>query len=130
MAESAPVPDEELASLRRRVAELEAERDRYAQQNAELFVLQQIFSTMNSSLDSEDILATVLRGVHETLHFGRVVLFDVRDGVASRRLETGPQGDVVASPTRETCATPCPSWPWSAGRPTSPSGSPTTATAR
>jgi diguanylate cyclase (GGDEF)-like protein len=94
MPEDAPVPHEELAALRRRVAELEAERDRYAQQNAELFVLQQIFSTMNSTLDTDDILATVLRGIRETLRFGRVVLFDVHDGVASRRLETGPDGDV------------------------------------
>ena len=89
---------EELAALRARVARLEAERDEFAQQNAELFVLQQVFSTMNSTLEIDDILATVLRGVHEALRFGRVVLFDVRDGVASRRLETDAQGDVVASP--------------------------------
>lgn len=93
-----PVPPyEELAALRRRVAELEAQRDEYAQQNAELFVLQQVFSTMNSTLDVDDILATVLRGVHEALRFGRVILFDVRDGVASRRLETDRAGSVVVS---------------------------------
>ena len=89
---------DDVAALRRRVAFLEAERDEFAQQNAELFVLQQVFSTMNSTLEIDDILATVLRGVHEALRFGRVVLFDVRDGVPSRRLETEPDGTVVASP--------------------------------
>jgi diguanylate cyclase (GGDEF)-like protein len=88
---------DEVAGLRRRVAFLEAERDEFAQQNAELFVLQQVFSTMNSTLEVDDILATVLRGVHEALHFGRVVLFDVRDGVPSRRLETEADGTVVPS---------------------------------
>lgn len=94
-------PHAELARLRRRVLELEAQRDEYAQQNAELFVLQQVFSTMNSTLEIDDILATVLRGVHEALRFGRVVLFDVRDGVASRRLETDGDGEVIASPDPE-----------------------------
>ena len=89
---------EELAELRRRVAFLEAERDEVAEHNAELFVLQQVFSTMNSTLEIDDILATVLRGVHVALHFGRVVLFDVRDGVASRRLETELDGTVMAAP--------------------------------
>lgn len=88
---------EELAELRRRVAVLEAERNEFAQQNAELFVLQQVFSTMNSTLEIDDILATVLRGVSEALRFGRVVLFDVRDGVPTRRLETGADGSVVPS---------------------------------
>ena len=89
---------EELAELRRRVALLEAERNEFAQQNAELFVLQQVFSTMNSTLEIDDILATVLRGVHEALRFGRVVLFEVLDGVPSRRLETTGDGTVTASP--------------------------------
>ena len=53
---------EEIAQLRRRIADLEAERDEFAQQNAELFVLQQVFSAMNSTLDIDDILSTVLRG--------------------------------------------------------------------
>ena len=88
----------ENADLRSRLALVEAERDEYAQQNAELFVLQQVFSTMNSTLEIDDILATVLRGVREALRFGRVVLFDVRDGVPSRRLETAPDGEVVVSP--------------------------------
>ena len=52
---------EEIAELRARVAMLEAERDEFAQQNAELFVLQQVFSTMNSTLEIDDILATVLQ---------------------------------------------------------------------
>ncbi|MDB5028890.1 MAG: hypothetical protein JWO66_2579 [Candidatus Eremiobacteraeota bacterium] len=88
---------EEVAHLRLRVAALEAERDEFAQQNAELFVLQQVFSTMNSTLEIDDILATVLRGVFETLAFRRVVLFDVRDGVAGRRLETQLDGAVIPS---------------------------------
>jgi diguanylate cyclase (GGDEF)-like protein len=87
----------ELAELRRRIAVLEGERDEFAQQNAELFVLQQVFSTMNSTLEIDDILATVLRGVHEALGFGRVVLFDVTDSIATRRLETGEDGAVVPS---------------------------------
>jgi len=89
---------EEIALLRRRVSSLELERDEFAQQNSGLFVLQQVFSSMNSTLEIDDILAMVLRGVHEALHFGRVVLFEVRDGVPSRRLETDPGGTVVHSP--------------------------------
>ncbi len=90
---------EEVALLRTRIAELEAERDEYAQQNAELFVLQQVFSTMNSTLEVDDILSTVLRGVNEALRFGRVVLFDVHGhGKATRRLETDSVGNVLPSP--------------------------------
>lgn len=96
----------ELAELRVRVAYLESERDEYAQLHAELFVLQQVFSTMNSTLEIDDILATVLRGVHEALRFGRVVLFDVVGGVATRRLETAQDGSVLTpagdAVTRET----------------------------
>lgn len=88
----------EIASLRRRIAELEAERDEFAQQNAELFVLQQVFSTMNSTLEIDDILSMVLRGINEALRFGRVILFDVRDGVPTRRLETDSLGHIIASP--------------------------------
>ena len=90
---------DEVAFLRSRVIALEAERDEYAQQNAELFVLQQVFSTMNSTLEVDDILSTVLRGVNEALRFGRVVLFDVHGpGRATRRLETDPAGNVLPSP--------------------------------
>lgn len=89
---------EEIAELRLRVARLEAERNEFAQQNAELFVLQQVFSTMNSTLEIDDILAMVLRGVSEALRFGRVVLFDVQDGLPTRRLETDATGSVVSSP--------------------------------
>ena len=89
---------DEIAELRRRISLLEAERDELAQQNAELFVLQQVFSTMNSTLEIDDILATVLRGVFEALEFRRVVLFEVRDGIASRRLETTADGTVIPSP--------------------------------
>lgn len=53
---------------------------------------------MNSTLEIDDILAMVLRGINEALRFGRVVLFDVRDGVASRRLETNSVGQAIVSP--------------------------------
>jgi diguanylate cyclase (GGDEF)-like protein len=88
----------EIAELRCRVAELKAERDEFAQENAELFVLQQVISSMNSTLEIDDILSTVLRGINEALRFSRVVLFDVNDGVALRRLETNQLGQVIASP--------------------------------
>jgi diguanylate cyclase (GGDEF)-like protein len=87
----------EMAALRGRIALLESERDELAQQNAELFVLQQVFSTMNSTLDIDDILSTVLRGITEALRFERVILFNVRDGIVTRRLETDALGSVVAS---------------------------------
>src|SRR5215472_15123019 len=78
----------EIEQLRSRIAILEAERDEYAQQNSELFVLQQVFSTINSTLDINDILSMVLRGVVEALKFKRVILFDViESGVIIRRLE-------------------------------------------
>ncbi|MBV8333834.1 MAG: hypothetical protein JO192_13930, partial [Candidatus Eremiobacteraeota bacterium] len=64
----------ELDELRARLAMVEAERDEYAQQNAELFVLQQVFSTINSTLEINDILSMVLRGVVEALKFKRVIL--------------------------------------------------------
>ncbi len=90
---------EEVAWLRQRVAQLEAERDEYLQQTSERFVLQQVFSTMNSTLEIDEILATVLRGVCETLRFRRVVLFDVPGpGRATRRLETDQLGAVIPSP--------------------------------
>ena len=86
---------EELERLRSRIALLEAERDEYAQQNAELFVLQQVFSTINSTLDINDILSMVLRGVAEALRFKRVVLFDSTDGrTIVRRLECDENGVV------------------------------------
>ena len=84
--------------LRSRIAMLEAERDEYAQQNAELFVLQQVFSTINSSLDINDILSMVLRGVCEALKFNRVILFDVDDDHnVIRRLEGDGNGIVAHS---------------------------------
>lgn len=78
----------EIEELRRQVADLEAE-------NSELLVLQQVFSTINSTLNIDDILSTVLRGVHVALHFQRAILFDVEDGVLTRRLETDTKGDAV-----------------------------------
>ncbi|MBV8153535.1 MAG: GGDEF domain-containing protein [Candidatus Eremiobacteraeota bacterium] len=86
----------ELDELRARLAMVEAERDEYAQQNAELFVLQQVFSTINSTLEINDILSMVLRGVVEALKFKRVILFDViENGVIIRRLEGDLNGQVL-----------------------------------
>ncbi len=88
----------ELARMKKRLASLEAERNEYAQQVEELFVLQQVFSTINSTLDINDILSTVLRGVHEALTFRRVMLFDVQqDGTIARRLECDEEGNVTRS---------------------------------
>jgi diguanylate cyclase (GGDEF)-like protein len=86
----------EIERLKSRMAMLEAERDEYAQQNAELFVLQQVFATINSTLDINDILSMVLRGVCEALKFSRVILFDVdENGSIFRRLEGDGYGTVV-----------------------------------
>jgi diguanylate cyclase (GGDEF)-like protein len=86
---------EENERLLARIAVLETERDEYAQQNAELFVLQQVFSTINSTLEITDILSMVLRGVVEALRFKRVVLFDVGDdGTIIRRLECDENANV------------------------------------
>jgi diguanylate cyclase (GGDEF)-like protein len=87
---------EEIERLRSRIAMLEAERDEYAQQNAELFVLQQVFSTINSTLEINDILSMVLRGVVEALRFKRVILFDfIEGGGIVRRLECDSNGTVL-----------------------------------
>jgi len=88
----------ELERLRALITSLEAERDEYAQQNAELFVLQQVFSTINSTLDINDILSMVLRGVCEALKFKRVILFDVLEGGdLVRRLEGDIDGNIPPS---------------------------------
>jgi diguanylate cyclase (GGDEF)-like protein len=88
----------EVERLKSRIAMLEAERDELAQQNSELFVLQQVFSTINSTLDINDILSMLLRGVCEALHFGRVILFDVDENLnVIRRLEADAKGGVVHS---------------------------------
>jgi diguanylate cyclase (GGDEF)-like protein len=85
----------EVERLRSRIALVEAERDEYAQQNAELFVLQQVFSTINSTLDISDILSMVLRGVFEALKFKRVILFEViEENQIVRRLECDGLGQV------------------------------------
>lgn len=86
----------ELEQLRARLTAAESERDEFAQQNAELFVLQQVFSTINSTLEINDILSMVLRGVIEALKFKRVILFDViENGVVIRRLEGDFNGQVL-----------------------------------
>lgn len=87
---------QEIEALRSRIVDLEIERDEYAQQNSELFVLQQVFSTINSTLEIDDILSMVLRGVCEALKFHRVILFDVLpDGEVVRRLEGDSSGSVA-----------------------------------
>ncbi|HUY42098.1 MAG TPA: sensor domain-containing diguanylate cyclase [Candidatus Dormibacteraeota bacterium] len=93
-----PAPHEEVEQLKSRLAALEAEKNEYARQIEELFVLQQVFSTINSSLEINDILSTVLRGVRAALKFGRVILFDVlADGAILRRLECDADGNVARS---------------------------------
>jgi diguanylate cyclase (GGDEF)-like protein len=92
----------EIEALRRRIAELErerdtlaVERDAFAQQYAELLILQQVFTAMNSTMELDDILAMVLRGVREALGFARVVLFTVEDGIPRRHLQTSDQQGIV-----------------------------------
>lgn len=79
-----------IEALLARVGELERDVDRYARQNAELLILRQVFTTMNSTMDVDDILGMVLRGICEVLGFARVVLFDVHGGIARRYLENEP----------------------------------------
>lgn len=93
-----PSAAERIALLTARLAEAEAERDFYAEQSAELLILQQIFTTLNSAMDVDDILAMVLRGIREALRFGRVVLFDVRGESVQRSMESGDaQGEAPAA---------------------------------
>lgn len=85
----------EIERLRSCIRVVEIERDEYAQQNSELFVLQQVFSTINSTLEINDILSMVLRGVVEALRFKRVIMFDVlEDNSIVRRLECDHLGQV------------------------------------
>lgn len=86
-----------ISELEARLAEIEAERNELARENSELLVFQQVLSTINSSLEIDDILSIVLRGVQEALRFRRVVLFDIADGRPRRRLETNEEGTVVAA---------------------------------
>ncbi|HTJ27877.1 MAG TPA: GGDEF domain-containing protein [Candidatus Limnocylindria bacterium] len=99
MTPSAPLEQLTIEMLQARIADLERERDLYAQQNAELLILQQVFTTMNSTMDVDDILAMVLRGICEALRAARVVLFDVHEGTARRYLEAEPGTyQVLSSP--------------------------------
>ena len=100
MPHQAPFEPVTIETLQARIADLERERDLYAQQNAELLLLQQVFTTMNSTMDVDDILAMVLRGIYEALGAARVVLFDVNVGSARRYLEAGPGTQQVLSSTR------------------------------
>ena len=93
--------------LEQRLAEVEAERNELAAENAELLVFQQVLSTINASLTIDDILSIVIRGVREALRFNRIILFDLLEAQARRRLETNGEGQVVQSRTddfRETSA--------------------------
>jgi diguanylate cyclase (GGDEF)-like protein len=65
-----------LESLRARIAELEGELAEAGRQSNAVFVLQQVLSTMAASLDIEDLLAIIIRGIGEALDFPRVVIFD------------------------------------------------------
>lgn len=95
LSEQATGPESE--PLRSRIARLEAERDDYAQRYAELFVLQQIFSTINSTLEINEIPAMVLRGLVEALKFQRAILFELdRDDAIVRRLQCDFDGTVSA----------------------------------
>lgn len=88
--------------MRSRLAELEAERDALRRQNTELLILQQVLTTINSSLAIDDILSMVLLGVAEALEFGRVVLFAVtEEGEIVRRLEVSAGGTISAPRPRE-----------------------------
>ncbi|MGH7714452.1 MAG: sensor domain-containing diguanylate cyclase [Vulcanimicrobiaceae bacterium] len=83
--------------LERRLSEVESERNELAAENAELLVFQQVLSTINASLAIDDILSIVIRGVREALRFRRIILFDMVEGRARRRLETNNEGNVVPS---------------------------------
>ncbi|HVA36630.1 MAG TPA: GGDEF domain-containing protein [Candidatus Dormibacteraeota bacterium] len=74
---------------------MEAECDELARQNDELFILQQVFSTINSTLELDDILSTVMRGIREALGFGRVVLYDLEDGAVRPRMVNRADGAIV-----------------------------------
>ena len=86
----------ENTDLRSRLSAIEIEREDLYRQVNEMFILQQIFSTINSTIELDDILATVLRGVREAIGFERVVLFEVSDYGVSRHLETNSVGDIVS----------------------------------
>jgi diguanylate cyclase (GGDEF)-like protein len=101
-AAAEPSAEERIALLAARLAEVERERDFYAEQSAELLILQQIFTTLNSALDVDDILAMVLRGIREALRFGRIVLFDVSGEAVQRSMESsGAQNVLPAADARD-----------------------------
>ena len=87
---------EDNATLRAKLAMVEIENVDLERQVGEMFILQQIFSTINSTLELDDVLATVLRGVREAMSFDRVVLFEVSDSGVSRHLETDNEGNIVS----------------------------------
>ncbi|MBV8151281.1 MAG: GGDEF domain-containing protein [Candidatus Eremiobacteraeota bacterium] len=89
----------DVIDLEIRLRRVEAERDELAHENERLRDLQHVLATLNSSLEIDDILSTVLRGVHDALGFGRVVLFDLVDARPRLRLEAEHNGRVTAPRT-------------------------------
>jgi diguanylate cyclase (GGDEF)-like protein len=82
--------------LSARIAELEGELAEASRQSSAVFVLQQVLSTMAASLDIDDLLAIIIRGIGEALSFPRVVMFDRPDGeVIAPRLVRNPDGSVA-----------------------------------
>ncbi len=77
-----------------RLRGVERERDLLAKQNAELLVLQQVFSLINSDMHIDDILAVVIRGIREALPFEQVAIFRIRDGMIEPHLGSGASGGV------------------------------------
>jgi len=77
-----------------RLREVERERDLLAKQNAELLVLQQVFSLINSDMHIDDILSVVIRGIREALPFEHVAIFRIRDGAIEPHLRSGGAGGV------------------------------------
>ncbi|TAM78498.1 GGDEF domain-containing protein [bacterium] len=88
----------ELESVREHLTMVEAERDELARQNSELFILQQVFSAINSTIELDDILSMVMRGIREALGYQRVVLLDVEGAIVTPRMATEPDGRVTQFP--------------------------------
>jgi diguanylate cyclase (GGDEF)-like protein len=88
----------EIDELRKRVNDLEDLRKHFMALETDyngLFVLQQVASLINSTLNIDDILSTVLRGAHEALNCQRAIIFDVESGTLHERLHIESDGAVV-----------------------------------
>jgi GAF domain-containing protein len=83
-------PGMEQDALVARVAELE-------RQSGAVFVLQQVLSTMSATLELDDLLSIIIRGIGEALDFSRIVLFTVGSaGEVMPRLQLLPDGSVTS----------------------------------